>query len=204
MKLKGILLWTCACLIVVTMAAFAADSDEAAASEETAVQRPQRQARPLPGRGPIAAPGQRGRGAAAAAEDGQQTQQRGGAAVIPGGREDMVRQAMARRMEQHREEIAKLEAIVKIAEAEEATKTVEALKALIAEKDKEMKDQIEQAERRRQELQERLQERLEDRSRRPGVSAEDEIPGRPPRPETAQPRGQQRQAPQRGRQQQND
>jgi len=203
MKLKGILLWTCVCLIAVTMVAFAADSDEAVASEETAVQRPQRPARPLPGRGPIAAPGQRGRGAAAA-EDGEQTQQRGGAVVIPGGREDMVRQAMARRMEQHREEIAKLEAIVKIAEAEEATKTVEALKALIAEKDKEMKDQIEQAERRRQELQERLQERLEDRSRRPGVSAEDEIPGRPPRPETAQPRGQQRQAPQRGRQQQND
>jgi hypothetical protein len=70
-------------------------------------------------------------------------------------------------MEMHRQEIAKIEAIVKIAEEEKAVKTVEALKALIAEKDKEVKDQVEQAERRRQEMQQRLQERLSERGTPP-------------------------------------
>jgi len=86
-----------------------------------------------------------------------QTQQRiqvpaGEAARGPANREVMYKEMLARRTEAHRAEMAKIEAIVKIAESEKATKTVEALKALIAEQDKEFNDQIQKAELRRVEL----------------------------------------------------
>jgi len=79
-----------------------------------------------------------------------QTQQRiqvpvGEAARGPASREVMYKEILARRTEAHRAEMAKIEVIVKIAESEKATKTVEALKAMIAAKDKEFKDQIQDA-----------------------------------------------------------
>ncbi len=207
MKYKGVLVWTCVCLAVLTVAAFAADTDEQTSNGQTAVQRPARPARPGQGRGPIAAPGERGRGpaggaAGVAAEDAQGAR-RGGEPVMPGSREDVMQQVAARRMELHRQEIAKLEAIIKIAEEENATKTVEALKALIAEKDKAMKEQLEQAEQRRQELQKRMQERLEERGQRPGTAADQAVTDRPSRPDPTQLR-ESRQAPQRRQQQQQE
>jgi hypothetical protein len=69
---------------------------------------------------------------------------------VPMSRENVYKQMLAHRMETHKAEIAKLEAIVKIAEEEKATKTVEALKALIAEKDKEFQNQIQKADQHRQ------------------------------------------------------
>ena len=152
MKIKNVLFLTCTALIAVAAIAIAAEEAEKTA---TPAQTQQRLQRPMPGRGPVAAPGERGRGMA----DPN--------APAAGNREDILREAMARRMEVHRQEIAKIEAIVKIAEEEKATKTVEALKALIAEKDKEVKDQVEQAERRRMEMQQRLQERLSERGTPP-------------------------------------
>ena len=191
MKTKKVLFWMCACMMAVAALAYAADSNEPASGEGAGVQAPARQARPLPGRGPVAAPAERGRGPAA------EGVQRPAVPTTAEGREDVLRQAMARRMEVHREEIAKLEAILKIAEEEKAEKTAAALKALIAEKDKEIRDQIDQAERRRIEMQERLQERLEDRSQRPAPAPRPDTPARPGT--EGAPRGA-RPAPQRGQQ----
>ena len=124
---KSMLFWMCAS--VIAMAAIAIAADEVKKTEApkvpAATSGPQRPAR-IP-----AATGDAARGTM--------------------NREGMYKEMMARRMEVHRAEMAKIEAIIKIAEEEKATKTVEALKALIAEKDKEVKDQIQQTELRRQE-----------------------------------------------------
>lgn len=143
MKTKNVLFWACVCIIAVTTVAIAAEEAKQTTTGQQgvrAVQRPQLQ-RPMPGRGI----------ASATAADPN--------APRAANREDAFREAMNRRMESSRAEVAKLQAILKIAEEEKATKTVEALKALIAEKEKAAKDQIEQAERRRQEMQQRIQQR---------------------------------------------
>lgn len=197
MKTRSLLLWTCVCVAVVAAFAIAADEPAPARPTTERLQRPVpgRAADAVPGgaRGPIAAPGERGRGPAGEAGQAQ-----------PVNREDALREAMNRRMQEHQQEIAKLQSILKIAETENAAKTVEALKALIAEKDKEVKDQVEQAERRRQEMQQRLEERLGDRAgQRPATAApagagqarpEDAVraPRQPVQPDQRQ-RGQQRQ-----------
>ena len=197
MKTRNILLLLCICLTAVAALVYAADD-----AEETSAPAPQRMQRPAPGRGPAAAQDPRGRGPIA--EPGQRGRGPAGDPNVPTGREDALRNAMAQRMQMHQQEIAKLDAIVKIAEGENAEKTVEALKALIAEKNKEVRDQVEQAERRRQEMQQRLQERLGERAterpegQRPAgagqVRPEDRFPMRQQGQPAQGPRG--RQAPQ--------
>lgn len=111
----------CMCVCVIAVAAVAI------AAEEAKPETPKAPAAPAMER-PVAGEGMRG----------------------PMSRENVYKQMVARRLEIHKAEIAKIEAIVKIAEEENAPKTVEALKALIAEKDKEFQSQIQQTEQRRQ------------------------------------------------------
>lgn len=180
MKTRNILLLSCICVAAIAALVFAQEEPRPrSAPQRGAGQMQQRQA---PARGAVGAPGERGRGPVADPN-------------LPAAREDVLREAMARRMQVHQQEIAKLEAIVKIAEAEDATKTVEALKALIAEKDKEAKEQVEQAERRRLEMQQRLQERLGERAtQRPagaapagaGQARPEDVPRMPRQPQTPQ------------------
>lgn len=138
MKMKAVLGISCVILMCVSVLAIAADDAAKATTTDeakTTVDRPQR-----PGlqRGPA-------------------LERRGEGAV---NREEMYKEAMARRTEVHKKEISKLEAILKLAEKEKATETAAAIKALIAEKDKEFKDQADQAEQRRAEMQKRMQERV--------------------------------------------
>lgn len=149
MKTKLICGLLCAALLGICATTFAADDTQKGETKgkgkNAAVERPGQ------GRGPIGEPGQRGRGPAE-------------------NRDEMYKEAMNRRMEGHQKEIAKLEAILKIAEDEGAAKTAAALKDLIAEKNKDVKDQMEQAEKRRTEMQQRLQERT-DQQRQAGRQA---------------------------------
>ncbi len=159
MKTKSVLFWMCACLIAVGAFAIAEQAEEPD-SEDAAVRTPARPARPVPGRSPA-----------------REQADRPPRPTVPADREDAMRAAMARRMEVHRQEIAKLQEILEIAKGEDAEKTVEALEALIAEKNQQVQQQVEQAERRRQEMQERLQERLE--QRREQRADPDQQPARP-------------------------
>jgi len=150
----------CAALVGLCATTFAADEakkdEKGKGKDAAAVERPGPQRGPAAeqGRGSIGAPGERGRGPVE-------------------NRDEMYKEAMNRRMEVHKQEIAKLEAILKLAEKEKATETAAALKTLIAEKDKEVKDQMEQAEKRRAEMQQRLQERVE-QQRQAGRQAAEE------------------------------
>lgn len=190
MKAKVFLIWMCASLIAVTMVAFAADTSDSEVPE-SGIRRPAQPARPLPGRPATGdAPGQqRSRPAADDAEDGPR------GPVIPAGREDALRAAMARRMEVHRQEVGKLEAILKIAKEEKAERTAEALQELIDEKNNEVRQQVEQAERRRLEMQERLADRLAERRQQQEAAQE----AQPARSRPDMPQQRERPVPQRVR-----
>ncbi len=155
---KSMLFWMCVSVIAMAAVAIAAEGTEKAKAK-TPPSPADSSAQEIPTRAP-GMPGQAPRGTV--------------------NREDMYKEMMARRTEMHRAEIAKIEAIIKIAEGEKATKTVEALKALIAEKDKEFKDQTEQAALRRQ-------SRSGPASRRPGAEANGPAGGGQIQPDAAKP-----------------
>ncbi len=138
MKTNKVMFWVCVSVITAAAVAIAAEeTTQTTTNQQQTVRAAQRQQRPMPGR-------------TTAATDPN---------TANAATRDMFREALTRRMESSRAEVAKLQAILKIAEEEKATKTAEALKTLIAEKEKEAKDQVEQAERRRQEMQQRVQQR---------------------------------------------
>ncbi|HOK97128.1 MAG TPA: hypothetical protein PKW71_13500, partial [Anaerohalosphaeraceae bacterium] len=67
--------------------------------------------------------------------------------------------ATARRMAEHRAQIAELEEIKKVAQEENASRTVEAIQKLIEKKDSQFKQSLEQFERQRRARLEQIQER---------------------------------------------
>ncbi|MEN8126518.1 MAG: hypothetical protein ABFR90_01805 [Planctomycetota bacterium] len=77
----------------------------------------------------------------------------------PAGRQEMYRQMLSRREEVHKQAIAELEAIKKIAEEEGATRTVEAIQALIDKKDNEYKEKKEKFESQQRERAEQVRQR---------------------------------------------
>lgn len=80
---------------------------------------------------------------------------------------------MAGQMAKHKEALAELETIKKIAEEEGAPRTVEAIQKMIDTKDNEFKQKLEQFERQRTTRLEQLQQRLtERRARRNPVATE--------------------------------
>ncbi|HOL32279.1 MAG TPA: hypothetical protein PK052_09890 [Anaerohalosphaeraceae bacterium] len=83
-------------------------------------------------------------------------QRRSGAAAD---RELMYQDATARRMAEHRAQIAELEEIKKVAQEENASRTVEAIQKLIEKKDSQFKQSLEQFERQRRARLEQIQER---------------------------------------------
>lgn len=76
---------------------------------------------------------------------------------MTGGREQMYQQRLAQQADAHAAEIKELMDIKKIAEEENATKTAEAIQALIDKKNNAYKQQVEQVERARRERAERLE-----------------------------------------------
>jgi hypothetical protein len=170
MKAKKALFLMCAVLLAVTTTALMADNEKEAGSEPT-VRTPQRPQRPQQeGRGPVAAPGERGRGPADGSQAPRQADPR-----------DRFQQMMEQRQQAHQAEVGKLQAILKIAQEEKATKTAAAIQRLIDEKDKQFNEQVEQVQSRLREAQQRSVEQR-GQQQRPGQGTE-ESPRRPERPE---------------------
>ncbi len=97
---------------------------------------------------------------------------RGGRGQSPTARDQMYREMLAKQGEKHREALKELEDIKKIAEEEGATKTAEAIQALIDKKDADYKQNIEKAEKARAERAERVEQRLKDRQAREASKTE--------------------------------
>ncbi len=97
-----------------------------------------------------------------------------GRAADAAGREEMYRQRMAQQTETHRAGIKELLDIKKIAEEENATRTVEAIQNLIDKKNAEFRKNVEQVERARRERSQRLQERTARAPSRPDAAADAE------------------------------
>jgi hypothetical protein len=89
-------------------------------------------------------------------------------------REAAFRDMLAGRAQAHAEVMKELVDLKKLAEEENATKTAEAIQAMIDKKDGEYKKSVEQFERQRRERAEQLQKRLSERqtSREPAQPAE--------------------------------
>lgn len=75
-------------------------------------------------------------------------------------RQQMYRERIAKLTEAHKASLKELEDIKKIAEEEGATKTAEAIQALIDKKDAEFKEKMQQSEQRRREGALQIQEKL--------------------------------------------
>ncbi len=88
-------------------------------------------------------------------------QMRGRGPVMPGlgGQQQAYEEFMKKREEEHKKGIAELEEIRKIAESEKATKTVEALQKMIDKKNADFKKNVEEAEKKRAEMQQRIEQR---------------------------------------------
>ncbi len=74
-------------------------------------------------------------------------------------RQQAYQEMLAKRVDSHKQALAELEGIKKIAEEENATRTVEALQKMIDKKDAEFKQKMEQFERQRRERSKRVQQR---------------------------------------------
>lgn len=74
-------------------------------------------------------------------------------------RELMYQDAVARRMAEHKAQITELEEIKKIAQEENASRTIEAIQKLIDKKDSQFKQSLEQFERQRRARMEQIQQR---------------------------------------------
>ena len=79
----------------------------------------------------------------------------------PADRRQAYHKRLAGQMAKHKEALAELEAIKKIAEEEGATRTAEALGKMIDKKDAEFRQKMEQFERQRRERSKRIQQRAE-------------------------------------------
>jgi hypothetical protein len=89
------------------------------------------------------------------------------------GRERLYQQRLAQQADAHAAEIKELLDIKKLAEEENATKTAEAIQALIDKKNNEYKQQVEQVERARRERAERLERmRQQAEERQQGAAAQ--------------------------------
>ena len=173
MDTKKALFLMCAIVLAVTTTTLIADNHNDDGSEP-AVRTPQRPQRPGPaGRGPVAEPGQRGRGPA----------DRAPAQTVD--REEMYEQLVNRRQQAHQAEIDKLEAILKIAKEEKAVETAEAIQRLIDEKNKAFDEQTEAVESRRRDAQQRI---MEMRHRQRDQGDQGDQPAAPARPQRPGPR----------------
>jgi len=81
-------------------------------------------------------------------------------------RRQAYQERLAKQMAGHRQALAELEAIKKIAEDEGATRTVEAIQRMIDKKDAKFKQKMEQFEHQRHERSKRLQQRTAEKSAR--------------------------------------
>lgn len=145
-----------------------------AAEEGAGRPRPETQARPAERRptAPLPLTEEQPEGAQAPARPGMR---RG--PISPDQPGEAYNRVVAQRSQEHVERIKELEEIKKIAQEENATKTVAAIDALIAKKQAEyQKAQAEEAQR-RDEFRQRIQERMENRGQAPART-------RTPRPET--------------------
>ena len=123
------------CMLMCVVAALAIAAEKKEVKTREAAGRPDRVRRPIP---------MQRRG-----DDAAEQRRRG------------YRQMLARRAEMHAAEIAELEAIKKIAEEEQATRTVEAIQALIDKKDAEFKERMATIEKQRRERAEQIQQRTQ-------------------------------------------
>ena len=82
----------------------------------------------------------------------------------PMDRRQAYQEMRAKRMDGHKQALAELEGIKKIAEEEGATRTAEAIQKMIDRKDAEFKQKAEQFERQRRERSKRVQQRTAERS----------------------------------------
>lgn len=102
---------------------------------------------------------------------------RGGA---PRDRQQMYQQRLAQQATVHKQALAELEAIKKIAEEEDATRTVAALQKMIDKKDAEFKAKMEKFEKQRRERSKQATQRTGERPTRKAKA-----PAEPPKPEAA-------------------
>ena len=86
--------------------------------------------------------------------------------VPQGNREEVYRERMRNQEMAHKELVDELIEIKKIAEEEGASKTAEAIQKMIDKREQQYKLRIEEAQRRRLEMQKRIQERMKEREQR--------------------------------------
>jgi hypothetical protein len=107
----------------------------------------------------------------------EQMRGRGPAMPGPGGMQQAYEEFTKKREEEHKKAIAELEEIRKIAESEKATKTVAALQKMIDNKNAEFKKNMEEAEKKRAEMQQRMEQRQQEmaakNAQNPPVKPED-------------------------------
>lgn len=102
----------------------------------------------------------------------EQMRGRGPGMPGPGGMQQAYEEFMKKREDEHKKAIAELEEIRKIAESEKAPKTVEALQKMIDFKNAEFKKSVEEAEKKRVEMQERIQQRQQQMAAQNAQNAE--------------------------------
>lgn len=146
-----------AMVVMLTCAVVVWAADETGA---TKAQTPQTTGAPSAPRGPAA-----------------QMRGRGPAMPGPGGMQQAYEEFTKKREDEHKKAIAELEEIRKIAESEKATKTVAALQKMIDFKNAEFKKSVEEAEKKRAEMQQRMEQRQKEmaakNAQNPPVKPED-------------------------------
>ena len=150
-------------LMLFVMSGFVTAAEKEGTAEDTKVR-----IRPMP----AGREGQAPKVNAAAEARRDRLTSRTGRGQSPTARNEMYREMMAKQAETHRTALKELEDIKKIAEEEGATKTAEAIQALIDKKDADYKQNIEKFEKARAERAARVEQRLKERQAKDAAKTE--------------------------------